>query len=287
MIPAASVRRALLIATCVAAVCAAIALAKSNGQDQDSSGSAPSCQKNLLVNFEIDRDGQPVREVPIWRTSDGSAFFFVSGMTIDADGAPNAYNSDNTGLDDLSNAGEPGHWQGIVQDPMGMPYVQGPDDPFPGFYVSCTSLVDRTKSVMDPRRYVDASRVPYVVLPGGLARDGGARVGDFAFVANLRNGTSTYAIFADVGTLGEASIALAERLGIHSDARIGGTRGGILYVVFPGSGDHTPHTVDEINEQASKQGALWGGVEKLNACAADSAPTPPTVQSASASHPAQ
>jgi Fungal chitosanase of glycosyl hydrolase group 75 len=277
----------MLIAVTVAAVSATIALAKSNGQDRDSSAAAPSCQKNLLVNFEIDRDGQPVREVPIWQTSDGSAFFFVSGMTVDADGAPNAYNADNTGLDDLSNAGEPGHWQGIVQDETGIPYVQGPDDPFPGFYVSCTSLVDRTKSISDPHRYVDASKIPYVVLPGGLARDGGAGVGDFAFVANLRNGTSTYAIFADVGTLGEGSIALADRLGIHSDARIGGTRGGILYVIFPGSGDHTPHTVDEINDQAGKQVALWSGVEKLNACAADSAPTAPGVQPVSAPQPAQ
>ena len=37
-----------------------------------------------------------------------SAFFYESGMTIDADGAPNAYHPDNTGLDDLANAGTPG-----------------------------------------------------------------------------------------------------------------------------------------------------------------------------------
>jgi hypothetical protein len=280
------VRRAVFVSTGIASIFLTIAFARASGQSSDPSAPANTCAKNLLVNFEIDRDGQPLREVPIWQMSDSSAFFFVSGMTIDADGAPNAYNADNTGLDDLSNAGQPGHWDGIVLEQSGMPYVQGPEDPFPGFFVSCTSLVDRTKSASDPHRYVDASKIPYVVLPGGLARGAGARIGDFAFVSNLRNGTSTYAIFADIGTLGEGSIALADRLGIHSDARIGGTRGGVLYVVFPGSGDRTPHTLDEINEQAGKQVALWGGVEKLNACLNDSAPGP-TVEPASTPRPAQ
>ena len=147
--------------------------------------------------------------------------------------------------------------------------IQGPDDPFPGYYVSCTSLCDRSKRSIDPRRYVDASKIPYVVLPGGLARDAGARLGDFALVVNLRNGRSSYAIFADIGTLGEGSIALADNLGIHSDARVGGTRGGVLYVVFPGSGDGAPHTVDEINSLAAERAELWGGIEQVNACSTD------------------
>ena len=227
---------------------------------------AKSCIKSLLLNFEINREGEAVREVPIWRAGagpDGNAerglprsigpapclpaayaadapFFFEAGMTIDADGAPNAYNAENTGLDDLANAGDPTHWDGLVANRDGVPFIQGPDDPFPGYYVSCTALTDRTKSQTDPARYVDASKIPYIVLPGNLAREAGARLGDFAVVTNTRNGKSSYAIFADIGTLGEGSIALADNLGIWSNAREGGTRGGIIFQVFPGSGNGQP-----------------------------------------------
>jgi hypothetical protein len=225
--------------------------------------------RSLLLNFEINRGGESAREVPIWRLPESPAFFFASGMTIDADGAPNAYNPANTGLDDLANAGEPGHWQGVIQDEHGNPLVQGPSDPFPGYYVSCTALADRSKNVLDPTRYVDASKIPYVVLPRDVARLSGARLGDFAVVLNLRSGKSSYAIFADIGTLGEGSIALADNLGIWSNAREGGRRGGILYLIFPGTGNGQPRTVEEINEQGDKTFQGWGGTEQINSCAAN------------------
>ena len=228
-----------------------------------------SCLKSLLMNFDIVRGGVTVREVPIWRSEGGSPFFFEGGMTIDADGAPNAYNAANTGLDDLANAGDPTHWDGLVADRNGTPFIQGANDPFPGYYVSCTALTDRTKDVSDPGRYVDASKIPYVVLPGDLAREAGARLGDFAVVFNMRNGKSSYAIFADIGTLGEGSIALAENLGISSDARQGGTRGGILYHVFTGSGNGKPRPVDEINTETAKLLQRWGGTDQITACTAN------------------
>lgn len=224
------------------------------------------CSRSLLLNFEVDRDGEPAREFPIWRLSAGSAFFFDGGMTIDADGAPNAYNADNTGLDDLSNAGEPGHWEGIVQDEQGNPYVQGPSDPFPGFYVSCTALFDRAKDRIDPNRYVDASKIPYIVLPGEVARQTGARLGDFAVVFNLRNGKSSYAIFGDIGTMGEGSVALARNLGIWPDARQGGTRAGVRYLVFPGSGNGQPRSLQEIERETEKQQRDWGATDSLDTC---------------------
>ena len=189
-------------------------------------------------------------------------------MTIDADGAPNAYNAENTGLDDLANAGDSTHWDGLVANREGVPLIQGPDDPFPGYYVSCTALTDRTKSQTDPARYVDASKIPYIVLPGNLARDAGARLGDFAVVTNTRNGKSSYAIFADIGTLGEGSIALADNLGIWSNAREGGTRGGIIFQVFPGSGNGQPRTVEEINTETAKLVQDAGEAGPSNGCAA-------------------
>lgn len=238
------------------------------------SRAAPACPaKELLFDYEENRFGRAWK-VPIWQFHGANAFFFTSGMTIDADGAPNAYNAENTGLDDLANAGAPGHWEGILQDKDGNPLVQGPADPYPGYYISCTSLADWTKAPNDPARYVDASKIPYIVLPGDMARAAGARPGDFAVALNLWNGDYSYAIFADVGTLGEGSIALANNLEISSDARRGGTWWGVLYLVFPGSGDHRQKSIDEIDRAGQKLLGDWGGVAALRSCA-DDVPRPP------------
>jgi glycosyl hydrolase group 75 (putative chitosanase) len=236
------------------------------GPVQDSPGS---CFGELALNFEMRHDGEPERDIPIGRLPGSSAFFYESGMTIDADGAPNAYHPDNSGLDDLANAGTPGRWEGLAKDAYGEPFIQGPDDPFPGYYVSETSLVDRSKPVSDPTRYVDASRIPFVVLPGWMARQLGARPGDFAAVFNPLNGKSSYAIFGDEGPhdrIGEGSVALAENLGIRSDARNGGARRGIFYLVFPGSGNGRPRTIEEINAEGQKLLQVWEGSIPLDAC---------------------
>ena len=240
--------------------------------DESDEGPRGACPGELVMNFEMRHDGEPERDIPIGRLPGTSAFFYESGMTIDADGAPNAYHPENVGLDDLANAGTPGRWEGLAKDADGEPYIQGPDDPFPGFYISCTALSDRTKEHLDPTRFVDASKIPYVVLPGDISRDTGARLGDFAVVTNLRTGRSSYAIFADIGTFGEGSVALAEKLGIWPDARNGGTRGGVLYLVFPGSGNRQPRPIEEINDETEKQLQVWGGMEQLNSCAADQVP---------------
>jgi hypothetical protein len=237
------------------------------GPAQDSQGA---CFGELLLNFEMRHDGEPVRDIPIGRLSGSPAFFYESGMTIDADGAPNAYHPDNSGLDDLANAGTPGRWEGLAKDADGEPFIQGPADPFPGYYVSATALADRSKPANDPTRYVDASRIPFIVLPGGMARQLGARPGDFAVVFNQRNGKSSYALFGDVGPfdrIGEGSVALAENLGIRSDARNGGARRGILYLVFPGSGNGRPRTIEEINLEGQKLLQAWEGSISPDACA--------------------
>jgi hypothetical protein len=227
------------------------------------------CSGEQIVKFQMAREGEPAREIPIERLPGTSAFFYEAGMSIDADGAPNAYHPDNTGLDDLRNAGGPGNWEGLAKNRYGDPFVQGPDDPFPGYYVSATALVDHTRPVSDPLRYVDASKIPYVVLPGAMARELGARPGDFAVVVNQRNGKISQAIFGDVGPsdrIGEGSMALAENLGIRSDARNGGARGPILYIVFPGTGEGRPRSIEEINDEGEKLFQAWGGLEQLAAC---------------------
>jgi hypothetical protein len=201
--------------------------------------------------------------VEVWRLSGGSAFFFIAGMTIDADGSPRAYHPDNTGLDDLANVRGDGGWGGIVLRD-GEPVVQGPADPAPGYYISQTALEDWTKGAADPARYVDSEKIPFIVLPGDVARMAGTRVGDFAIVRNMRNGRYSAAIFGDLGPgLGEGSIALARALGINPDARRGGTYRGVLYVVFPRSGNRRPRPLEEINDAAARLLSECGGLDRI------------------------
>ncbi len=235
--------------------------------------SCASASATLLETVAWDRVGQPFHEVPVWQFPNSRAFFFVSGMTIDADGAPNAYNPADTGLDELANAGTPAHWNGIITDPDGNPLIQRQSDPFPGYYISCTSLSDNTKKFTDPTGYVDASKIPYVALPEAVADRGGARLGDFAVVMNLRTGKSSFAIYADIGTLGEGSIALADALGIRSDARRGGEHEGILYLFFPGSGNLQPRTIGEIQSKGEKLLLHHTGtMKKLSSCMDNGSP---------------
>ncbi len=207
-------------------------------------------------------------------------FHFVAGMAIDADGAPDAYGPDGKGRDRLANAGKPGHWQALVTDdgkPSGKPIVQGDADPAPGFYVSTTTLEDRSKAAKDPHRYVDASKIPYVVLPGDLAKKQGAKPGDFALVRRpisdddeASKPSEVGAIFADVGPkgqLGEGSIALAEALGIPSDPKTGGTAASVTYIVFPGSGNGKPRSADEIAAETKKLAAKYAEIS--SACASE------------------
>jgi hypothetical protein len=261
----------IAILCAVALAPAAVAIAQDAVRAQvspDDTAQAPqnSCDRTLAADFDPNKGDYFGRSVSIWQLQGGSAVLFQSGMTIDADGAPNAYNPENTGLDDISNAGQPGHWEGIVANGEGEPLLQGPDDPFPGYYISCTALWDRSKPVTDPTRFVDASKIPYIVLPGALSRQVGAQLGDLAFVFNTRNGRSSYAIFADIGTLGEGSMALAQRLGIWPDARNGGTRGGVVYLLFPASGNRQPRPVEDIDNTTDKIFQDWGGTGRLNTC---------------------
>lgn len=247
------------------------AMAKPSGalrQADTHLSTAESCTRSLFFNYEATQEHR-TRQVQVWRVEDHPAFFFEDGMTIDADGAPNTYNPSNTGIDDLAYAGYPGHWGALATDRDGEPYIQGPDDPFPGYYVSTTSLADRTKRNSDPQKYVDASKIPYVVLPHEVAAQAGAHLGDFAVVFNERNGKMSDAIFADIGTMGEGSVALADNLGLYSDARQGGTRHGILYLVFPGSGNGKPRSLDEINQRAGSLLQDWGGALRVTSCSSN------------------
>ena len=144
-------------------------------------------------------------------------------MDVDVDGAPNAYGpKGKPALDILKHARSPkgsehpGEIVGYMTEYTGgPPTVQGKNDPYPGYYVSQTDFADLQNPRMeDPRRYVDATRINYVVQ-GKVARAAGAGMGDFAVVYSCRTGKSVYAILADSGNESgaEGSLALVRALG--------------------------------------------------------------------------
>ena len=214
----------------------------------------------------------------VWQITGQSAFFYKAGMSIDADGAPNAYHPADTGIDFLANAGNPGDWWALVTDSSGNPVTQKTGDPFPGFFISTTALEDTTKDRTDPLRYVDSGKVPYIVLPGNsLIAGTGAKLGDFVAVLNGKNGKFSYAIYADVGPkdeLGEGSIALSKALGhnpfIGSKVR-SSIDDNILYVVFPGSRKSTTpwsssESATDIDREAEPHFEAWGGMARIRSC---------------------
>ena len=143
-------------------------------------------------------------------------------MDVDVDGAPTAYGpASKHPLDSLHNAHLERNPRGPIvgyltdDDDPRIPIVQGPHDPAPGFYVSQTAFTDPHRHrPADPLRYVDATRINYVVL-GTEARRRGAVLGDFAAVYSTRTHKSVFALVADDGNPSgdEGSLHLLQALG--------------------------------------------------------------------------
>lgn len=213
-----------------------------------------------------------VGSTSIWGEAAEKAFLAVSGMAIDADGSPHAYNPTDTGLDYLANAGHPGSWWGIVTDTGksdGKPVIQVSSDPAPGGYVSSTSLADSHYSRIQQRRYVDSETIPFIVLPSAVIRATGIYLGDLVLVTHTGTGVRCFAVFADggpAGKIGEGSIALAKALGVASSPKYGGTSSRVLaYLGFPGSGSLVPRTVADINTRGAAALAAFGGLARRDA----------------------
>lgn len=143
-------------------------------------------------------------------------------MDVDVDGAPRAYGPPGSkALDRLRHA----HAMGDMDAPIvgylveakspHRPVIQGPQDPAPGFYVSQTAFEDDSvENERDPRRYVDATAINYVVL-GRKARREGARLGDFVAVYSRQTHRSAFGIVGDDGNPSgdEGSLHLVQALG--------------------------------------------------------------------------
>lgn len=170
-------------------------------------------------------------------TWDGTAVAYTSDVAIDGDGSPRCYGPGDTGLDHTASAGHSGNWWALVTDPLGHPIVQGPGDPYPGMYVSMTTYGRPHYPDADPRKWVNAEIVPYIVIPAPLrSLIEPTFIGCRAVITNARNGRQIEAVVADVGPgFGEISIAAAKALGIPSDPRSGGTSDACLKtVIYPG-----------------------------------------------------
>jgi hypothetical protein len=143
-------------------------------------------------------------------------------MDVDVDGAPNAYGPPNRPtLDNLRDAHYRRRRHGEIvgyltdDDHPTVPILQGPHDPFPGYYISQTAFTDPAISnPRNPRRYVDATRINYIVL-GDRAHKLGARLGDFVTVTSLRTHRTVFALIGDDGNPSgnEGSLHLLQSLG--------------------------------------------------------------------------
>ena len=192
---------------------------------------------------------------------DSNVVGYVSEMAIDIDGSPQAYNPQDTGLDALASAGGAAHLsRSVIVFTDNKPFIQTATDPFPGYFLSQTSLQDKHFATTDHRRYVNADSIPYIALPFNMFKN--AHLGDIAFVKNKKTGKTALAIVADAGDnkhIGEGSVALANELGIqlsfsrrkHQIIGCNAVNGTIAYVVFNNSGTGKPLTLPEIKDKAS------------------------------------
>lgn len=238
--------------------------------------------------------------------------FTTAHLDVDADGVPDSYRVDGNGLsfayDGVSGmvdgrpvpVGAPS-WQaicnakwtaalrsndysqvrifGFLTDSAGRPVVQGQGDPLPGAgFVSATSLTLPGTPAASQRHYVDATRVPYIVLPPAVARAGQIHLGDLAAMYRPATGKLAFAVYADAGPhLGEASVKLHEALG--NQPRV--TQGGVarakrriedatITLVFPGNAPPPQADADAWAAEIARKGeaalAAWGGPDRLKAC---------------------
>ncbi len=167
-------------------------------------------------------------------------------MDVDVDGAPNAYGPPGShALDSLNHAHYRGWKDGEIvgflteDDHPHRPVRQGPHDPFPGLYISQTAFTDPTRpKERDVARYVDATRINYVVL-GSAARRHGARLGDFVAVYSRTKHRSVFGIVGDDGNPSgdEGSLHLLQALGFpfHDGRHDAVESSDIIIRFFPGS----------------------------------------------------
>lgn len=251
-----------------------------------------------------------IGRLALFREPQTRAIAFASQMHINTDGAPDSYHPDDNGITHICNGvslgvGAQCKWEplcmpafrqaraegfrgptkicffAMVTDRAGVPIIQGPADPKPGFFVSTTALHQPGRDVSTPQGQVDSNTVPFAVIPGNWQSSGnpGPKLGDFGVALRRSNGAMAFFVIADTGPrrkLGEGSVALHQALGNDPfQMRFGKRRAfrglpaaDVFYVMFPGTA-----VVNETFDAAMvrRHGARileqFGGENRLRACA--------------------
>ncbi|MGH8080718.1 MAG: hypothetical protein ACREP7_09090 [Lysobacter sp.] len=197
----------------------------------------------LVVDRWMEYRGTVIHRVD---TGGRQAYAYLSPrVAITADGAPDAYHPENIGSGHLRHTQWPdGDWQhALVADPRHPRRpLQQTAGRHAGYFVSITALNDPSRSRTDPGAYVDAGRIPYLVLPEPFhALDGSGDLGDFVIAYHPGTRRSSYGVIGDIGgdrALGEISTRMASDLsGLRAEPRSGRgvPPGPTLCLVFPQS----------------------------------------------------
>jgi hypothetical protein len=235
---------------------------------------------------------QEYRGTALLQHPDTSTYAYATTQVkVDADGAPNAYHPDDIGLhctkgtgfkglDCPANAGYPNSnwWQSaLLPDPANpkRAFIQ-PSGEFAGFFVSQTTLKDKSKPDTDPAKYVDSRTIPYIIFPRNFyKKKGTGGMGDLGYAINLRTGEKSPFVVAEIGPstakLGEMSLALATALGGNNPNPRTGTgtpNGTIVYVMFPASAREYPWPLSPAEMAAATSTLLdkIGGMDAVMAC---------------------
>lgn len=164
---------------------------------------------------------------------------FLSDLSVDVDGALRSYRLDNNqhlALDDIhKSAGYPHGtwWNVLVRDP------HKPNQPFvdaDGYCVSMTSYERDGYERTDRRRYLDASMIPYLVIPARVRTHcRGTLLGCRGRITNIKTLRRIEGVCGDFsgGNIGEASEFMAKFFDPTLSARNGDERKIYLYEFFP------------------------------------------------------
>jgi Fungal chitosanase of glycosyl hydrolase group 75 len=108
----------------------------------------------------------------------------------------------------------------------------------------------QTAATTSTGAYMDAAKMPYVVVPGVSVRwnylSAGVSMGTAALV--VYKDKIVYATVGDVGpvaAIGEASYAAAKALDINPNPKSGGTDSGVTYILFPGAANDIAKPEDQ------------------------------------------
>ncbi len=222
------------------------------------------CAMIFLLTIALTSCTSPLAQIPN-PTPPPSFEIQTHRMDVDVDGAPNAYGPPNKPtLDILLDAHDLNRADrkivGYLLDAHHRPILQGPHDPFPGYYISQTAFTDPANpNERDPHAYLDARHINYVVR-GDEAERRGAQVGDFAAVYSKRTHRAVFAIVGDTGNPSgdEGSLHLLQDLGYPfkngTDDSV--THPEILIRFYPNSNPTHQFffTQSALNQAATKQG---------------------------------